>query len=105
MCVYVCLGAAAVVVVALAPWCVPSEGFDVIDAGIGPPSPEMRTWLSVGVMGETGGRTGEAEREVACGEWPLEVCGCDGGDLSTVRPGMVRFFFLLVGIVRISRLW
>ena len=44
---------------------------------------------SVGVMGDTGGRTGDAdlEFEVDDTEWPC----CDRGEVSTVRPGMVLF--------------
>lgn len=46
-----------------------------------------RAGPSVGVMGETGGRTGDADREceVEFGEWPC----WDRGEVSTVRPGIV----------------
>lgn len=48
-----------------------------------------RAGPSVGVMGEYGGRTGEADREFVregeLGVWPR----WDGGEVSTVRPGMV----------------
>jgi hypothetical protein len=47
----------------------------------------------VGVMGEYGGRTGEADREFVCedefGLWPR----WDRGEVSTVRPGMVLLGF------------
>jgi hypothetical protein len=70
-CVYVCLGGSA---------------FRELDG-------EVARWAapSVGVMGETGGRTGDAdcEFEGEFGEWPC----WDRGEVSTVRPGIV----LLVG--------
>ena len=42
---------------------------------------------SVGVIGETGGRTGDADREFEeeVAEWPC----CDPGEVSTVRPGIM----------------
>jgi hypothetical protein len=73
--VYVCLGGALFAVF-------PGEGLEDVAS---------RAWLSVGVMGETGGRTGEAERELERGEWARELCDWDCGDVSTVRPGIVGF--------------
>ena len=68
---YVCLG-----------WRAFRELFEEVATRAGP---------KVGVMGENGGRTGEADRECEgeFGDWPR----WDRGEVSTVRPGMV----LLVG--------
>lgn len=56
-----------------------------------------RAGRNVGVMGETGGRTGEADGDLP-GEFDEERCICVGcwdcGEVSTVRPGMVVLLLL-----------
>lgn len=63
-----------------------------------------RAGAMVGVMGDTGGRTGDAER-AECGECARELCDWEFGDVSTVRAGMLGFLlggiFLEVGAVEI----
>lgn len=51
----------------------------------------------VGVIGDTGGRTGDAERAER-GECACELCDLEFGDVSTVRAGILCFR-LLGGIV------
>lgn len=56
---------------------------------------EVARWVgpSVGVMGETGGRTGDAERERESEREFGELPCWERGEVSTVRPGIVLCFF------------